>query len=153
MKKKLFLLPILMFALTACGSNNTCNACNNSGNENRTVDIATNDSPRETDQLSVGNFSKYVAVNTTAAVISNTANSVIFYSYFIGADYCKFINCTVTYTYVVGNNEPSSNSGQTVPLTLSGDGQAEPFHVSLSSANVYYRIVVLNASGTVEVYR
>ena len=142
-----------MFALTACGSNNTCKVCNNSGNENRTADIATNDSPKETDQLSAGNFSKYVAVNTAAAVIVNTSESVIYHSYFIGADYCKFINCTVTYTYVAGNNEPSSNSGQTVPLTLSGDGQAEPFHISQSNRNIYYRIVILNASGTVEVYR
>ena len=45
-----------------------------------------------------------------------------------------------------------TGTGETVPLTLSSDGQANPYHVKLAAAG-YYRFVVVAASGTVEVYR
>ncbi len=45
-----------------------------------------------------------------------------------------------------------TDTGETVPLTLSGDGQANPYHVKLGAAG-YYRFVVVAASGTVEIYR
>lgn len=37
--------------------------------------------------------------------------------------------------------------------TLSGDGQANPYHVRINTTAGYYRFVVVAASGTVEVYR
>ena len=46
-----------------------------------------------------------------------------------------------------------TGTGETVPLTLSGDGQANPYHVRINTTAGYYRFVVVAASGTVEVYR
>ena len=46
-----------------------------------------------------------------------------------------------------------TGTGETVPLTLSGDGQANPYHVQINTTAGYYRFVVVAASGTVEVYR
>lgn len=132
-----------MFTLTACGSSNTNN---NSGTDN-----TISDSPKESVQLSAGNFSKYVAVNSNAALISNLNECVIFYSYFIGADYCKFVNCTVTYAYLFkGTGEGTEH---TIHLSLSGDGQAEPFCTRITSNYSYYALSVIGASGMVEVYR
>lgn len=133
-----------MFTLTACGSNNANN--NNSGADN-----TISNSPKESVQLSAGNFSKYVAVNSTVSLIYNEYNSVVYYSYFNGADYCKFINCTVTYSYLL--NGGGEGNQYTVPLTLSGDGQSDPFFVSRPDRYTYYSIKIIGASGTVEVYR
>ena len=116
-------------ALTGCNSNK--------------VDNRVSDTPRETVTLSKENFSTYVACNSSVT-FNNTSNHYAnYFTYFIGADYCKFVNFTVTYGYAYM---------ATVPLTLSGDGQANPYHVKLAEAG-YYRFVVVAASGTVEVYR
>ena len=72
--------------------------------------------------------------------------------YFIGADYCKFIDCTVIYTYI-RNSSTDAVGEQTIKLTISGDGEAWPYHVSGQSSGIYYYIVVTSASGTVEIYR
>ena len=127
-------------SLTGCSAN-TNNSDNNVSN-----------SPKESVELSGSNFSKYVAVNSTAAIINNAYNDVIYYSYFIGADYCKFVNCSVTYTYAQNGGATGAND-YTVSLSLSGDGQADPYFVRNTSAHVYYSIVIKSASGTVEVYR
>ena len=144
MKKMLLLLSLMLFGLAGCNSN--------SGNSSSSEDNSVVDSPKESVSLSVSNFSTYVAVNSSAAIVNNTYNDVIYYSYFIGADYCKFVNCSVTYTYAQ-NGTTNITSSFTVPLTLSGDGQAEPFLAIKQTRYTYYSLVVTAASGTVEVYR
>lgn len=124
-------------ALTGCNSNK--------------VDNRVSDTPKETVTLSKENFSTYVACNSSVT-FNNTSNHYAnYFTYFICADYCKFVNCTVTYGYAYMTNE-YTGTGETVPLTLSGDGQANPYHVKFEAAG-YYRFVVVAASGTVEVYR
>ncbi len=125
-------------ALTGCNSNK--------------VDNRVSDTPKETVTLSKENFSTYVACNSSVT-FNNTSNDYAnYFTYFIGADYCKFINCTVTYGYAYMANE-YTGTGETVPLTLSGDGQANPYHVRINTTAGYYRFAVVAASGTVEVYR
>lgn len=140
----LLLLSLMLFGLTGCNSD--------SGNSSSSEDNRVVDSPKESVSLSASNFSTYVAVNSSAAILNNSYNDVIYYSYFIGADYCKFVNCFVTYTYAK-NGTTNIASSFTVPLTLSGDGQAEPFFVRDQTRFTYYSLVVTAASGTVEVYR
>ncbi len=108
--------------------------------------------PKESITLSAENFSKYVATNSSSSLIGSSYNNVIYYTHFVGADYCKFIDCTVTYTYVANGSTPSG-TGTTISLTLSGDGETLPYYVHSQSGNVYYSIGIISASGTVEVYR
>lgn len=137
MKKLLILLPLTLMALTGCNSNK--------------VDNRVSDTPKETVTLRKENFSTYVACNSSVT-FNNTSNHYAnYFTYFIGADYCKFVNCTVTYGYAYMANE-FTGTGETVPLTLSSDGQANPYHVKLAAAG-YYRFVVVAASGTVKIYR
>ena len=138
MKKVLlsvFVLPLL--CLTGC---------------NPKEDNKVTDTPKESVQLSTSNYTSYVAINTSIAMPNAGYNDVIYYSYFIGADYCKFVDCKLTYKYVLSGGSAES-SEETVPLTLSGDGQANPFFARALSRGSYYSIVITGASGTVQVYR
>ena len=110
------------------------------------------DTPKESVQLSAKNYTTYVAINTSIAMPNAGYNDVIYYSYFIGADYCKFVDCKLTYKYVL-NGGSNESSEETVPLTLSGDGQANPFFARALNRGNYYNIVITGASGTVQVYR
>ena len=143
-KKILFVLPLMLFGIVGC------NSTNNNGSSSGDNKIT--DSPKESVTLSASNFSTYVAVNSSAAILNNSYNDVIYYSYFIGADYCKFVNCRVTYTYAMNGGTEGTDTF-TVPLTLSGDGQANPFFARNQNRYTYYSLVVTGASGTVEVYR
>ena len=107
--------------------------------------------PKESVTLNADNFSTYVATNSSSSLVNNTSTNVIYYTHFVGADYCKFVNCTVTYTYVANGGIPSG-TGTTISLTLSGDGEALPYFVKSQSNNAYYSIGIISASGTVEVY-
>ncbi len=72
-------------ALTGCNSNKVGNRVS--------------DTPKETITLSKENFSTYVTCNSSVT-FNNTSNHYAnYFTYFIGADYCKFVNCTVTYGY------------------------------------------------------
>ena len=157
MKKLLFLLPLILVGLTGCGTkakdsinnkdiNSTEEVVPNSNKSS--IDSSGSDGPIETVELSAENFSTYVASNTTASFNVNN-NSVLYFTHFIGADYCKFINCTVTYTYIT-KGAAVPDSGETVPLTLSGDGQA---YTQNARANAILVLAVVAASGTIEVYR
>lgn len=141
MKKLLILLPLMMMALSGC-----------SANGQNAADNKVSDTPKETVTLSATNFSTYVACNSSVTFNNSTNDYANYFTYFIGADYCKFVNCTVTYGYAYMANA-YEGAGETVPLTLSGDGQANPYHVRINTAAGYYRFVVVAASGTVEVYR
>ena len=111
-------------ALTGCNSNK--------------ADNRVSDTPKETVTLSKENFSTYVACNSSVT-FNNTSNDYAnYFTYFIGDAYMA--------------NE-YTGTGETVPLTLSGDGQANPYHVRINTTAGYYRFVVVAASGTVEVYR
>ena len=104
MKKLLILLPLTLLALTGCNSNKE--------------DNKVSDTPKETVTLSASNFSTYVACNSSVT-FNNTSNDYAnYFTYFIGADYCKFVNCTVTYGYAYMTNA-YEGTGETVPLTSS----------------------------------
>ena len=137
MKKTLFLLPLVLLALTSCSSN--------------AADNKVSDSPKQSVTLSAENFSTYVATNSSSALLNNSYNDVIYYTYFNGADYCKFVNCTVTYKYV--SNQSTEGTEETIKLTLSGDGETNPYFARSQNRYTYYHAVVTAASGTVEVYR
>ena len=132
MKKTLLILSTLLLLLTGC---------------NPQEDKIT-DSPKESVELSASNFSTYVAINTTS-VFNPDYNDMCFYSYFIGADYCKFVDCKVTYKYVGAN----TSSEYTVPLTLSGDGQALAYIARNIGRGQTYTLTVTSAKGTVHIYR
>lgn len=137
MKKLLLLLPFVTFLLTGC----------NPKEENKVTDT-----PKESIQLSASNYTNYVAINTFIGQPNSSYNDIIYYSYFIGADYCKFVDCKITYRYVL-NGGSTQTEEATVPLTLSGDGQANPFYARGLSRGSYYSITITKASGTVQVYR
>ena len=134
MKKFTLLLPLLTIALASCSGDKV------------------SDSPKESVKLSEKNYTSYIAINTTFAMPNAGYADVIYYSYFIGADYCKFVDCTISYKYII-NSGAAESAMETVPLTLSGDGQANPFYARLNNRGNYYRIVITGASGTVQVYR
>lgn len=90
-------------ALTRCNSNK--------------VDNRVSDTPKETVTLSKENFSTYVACNSSVTFNNTSYDYANYFTYFIGADYCKFINCTVTYGYAYMANE-YTGTGETVPLTF-----------------------------------
>lgn len=133
----------MLFGLVGCNSNN---------NGSSSQDNKITDSPKESVALNASNFSTYVAINSSAAILNNSYNDVIYYSYFIGADYCKFVNCLVTYTYAMNGGAEGTESF-TVLLTLSGDGQAKPYFARNQNRYTYYSLIVTGASWTVEVYR
>lgn len=108
-------------ALTGCNSNK--------------VDNRVSDTPKETITLSKENFSIYVACNSSVTFNNTSYHYANYFTYFIGADYCKFVNCTVTYGYAYMANE-YTDTGETVPLTLSGDGQANLYHVQFAAAGL-----------------
>ena len=154
MKKHSFLYIPVFFGLLLTGCKNDekivqTNTVNNPtpslAEDNKNENAA--DSPKETVSLTASNFSTYVAINSIAVLVNSATHDVAYYSYFIGADYCKFINCTVTYKY------NGSGEASTVSLTLSGDGQADPFIVPNQTTHALYVLSVTGASGTVEVYR
>ena len=145
MKKSLLFISILMLLMTGCASSNkSCNCAYTpipiDGNTN-------SDGPQEV-TLSAENFSKYVAVNTVSSYAS-AYDAVTYFSYFIGADNCRFIDCSVSYKYVYGG---SSFGYGTIPLTISGDGQANPFHTRENNRDTYYTISITSASGTIYIY-
>ena len=148
--KTLLLLPLLLLGLIGCDSNNS-----NQPTEEK-MDNAVSDTPKESVRLTKTNFSTYVATNSSCSIVMDATTDVIYYTHFIGADYCKFINCQVSYAYISNfsenQNTVTTDTG-TALLTLSGDGEAKPFYVRSQNRNSYYYLVVTNVSGTVEVYR
>ena len=138
--KKLFLLPFLFVVLTGCTASNSNGGTASNG-------------PIETVTLNAENFSTYVATNSISTG-RDDYYSMTYYTYFIGADNCKFIDCSVTYQYVVAGNTPTGTNGTTVPLTISGDGEAVPYSIRISGTTYTpYVLHVISSSGTVEVYR
>lgn len=139
MRKKVVCVPVMLSLLVGCGVSQT----------NTKVITQTPTVEKSTAvELTVDNFSKYVAVNTSACLITATSNNVIYYSYFIGADYFRFNNCTVTYKYKY--SESLISESYTVPLTFSGDGQALPY--SPKNSNYVFTFTLISTSGTVERY-
>lgn len=152
MKRNVFLLlPLLFIGLCGCDSDNSSEP-NVAEKDNNVI----SNTPKQSIQLTASNFATYVATNSSCSIVMDSASDVIYYTYFIGADYCKFINCKVSYSYV-SNTTENQNTLATVtgivPLTLSGDGEAKPFYVRSQNRNQYYYLVVVSVSGTVEVYR
>ena len=134
MRKTIFLLPLLCVALVSCNP--------------KTEDKVT-DTPKETVQLTAKNFSTYVAMNSNSTSVGNDTY-VRYYTYFIGADYCKFVDCKVSYVYRHAQNPDTNSDGAaTINLSISGDGEAGFF----LTRGLYYYCDVVSASGTVLVYR
>ena len=148
MKKCLLFIPFMLLGLSGCNPKNSDSVNPSNGNTQ-----ATNQSAQTTKgkvQLSAENYTTYIAINTSIALPNAGYSDVIYYSYFIGSSYCKFIDCKLTYKYVL-NGGSNESSPVTVPLTLSGDGQAEPFYARALNRGNYYAIVITGASGTVQI--
>lgn len=141
MKKLLITLPLLALGLAGCNASANYTPSNSSK--------TTSKSSNETVQLTLDNFSTYVATNSSSTV-NTTSGYETYYTYFIGTDFCKFIDCTVSYGYAYYNNSFDGLS-ETVRLSLSGDGEAKPLHVQTRSTTMYYQFVLLSVSGTVEI--
>lgn len=127
MNNKFLLMPLIMLSLGGC---------------------KTNGGIKETVALSAKNVETFVAVNTTSSLTQYAYDDVVFYSYFIGAEKCRFINCSVSYYYIYGANKSEIF---TVELTLSGCGQAIPYVVRNLPRNATYVLKFSSANGTVEV--
>ena len=139
MKKQLFFILMPFLLLSGCG--------------NKDDDIS--EKPKETVKLTIKNFSMYVAVNESSTCLGEAGSGayVIYYAYFKGADYCKFIDCVVSYQFV-NSSSPETYVEGTAKLNLSGDGQADPYHPATSvSKNYFYTLSIINVQGTVLVYR
>lgn len=138
--KKIVLLPLLLFVLTAC----------NSGSSNCTC-IGGSSEPKETVSLTKENFSKYVGTYSSSSVY-DAVHSVTYYTHFVGASDCKFIDCSVTYNYTFSTGVTAIND-TTVQLTLSGDGETVPFAVQPGSNNGVLTFKLISVNGTIEVYK
>lgn len=125
--KKLFITFLAGISLTSC------NTINNF----------------ETVTLSKDNFSTYIATNTSIAFASKSDYYIFYFTHFIGADNCRFIDCTITYCYSSGS---TSTKRETVSLTISGDGEAKPYMESFSYYPNNYSFSLISASGTIKVY-
>ena len=130
--KKIFLLPLIVLMLTGCG---TTSSNEEAHKENESI------------QLTTSNFSTYVATNSNAVSLGNDSY-VRYYTYFIGADNCRFIDCQVTYYYQHATSPIADPTEETIKLSLSGDGEANFFYVR----GLYYVLVVKSVKGTVIVY-
>ena len=128
MKRIAILLPLIVASLTGCGSSGS-----------------------QTIELTKDNFSTYVATNSMVAYNNMTYDYATYFTHFIGANGCSFIDCTVTYRYVTGSVETNDASDTTVPLSLSGDGEAKPFMVRLTSTVRMYSFYLVSVSGKVEI--
>lgn len=170
--KKLFLLPIISLLLVGCGLSNgekeEASSINGEAEQSEVVAPSSSveeeedpmarhrveDKPKEEVELTLSNLGTYVAINNNAVLLNNSStgdNVVVFYAYFIGADYCKFVDCTISYYYSPSGG--GSNAGEnTTALSLSGDGQATPFYTRIQGNHWYY-FNVSAVTGRVLVYR
>ena len=167
MKKLFLLLPLITLLTIGCGPINGEKEVSsiNSEVEQSEVVVSSNEEesisphrienePKEEVELTLSNLGKYVAINNNAVLLNNSStgnNVVVFYAYFIGADYCKFINCTISYYYSPSGGGPNGGEN-TTGLSLSGDGQANPFY-TIIDGNHWYSFNVSAVTGTVLVYR
>ena len=99
-------------------------------------------------ELTVDNFSKYVATQTNR-VEKDSVSYATYFAYFKGADHCRFNDCTVTYSFVADTIKGATG---TVPLTISGDGEAKPANLYIYGKTTNYVLKIEAVSGTVDVY-
>lgn len=134
MKKNLLLLPFAALLLVGCKTS---------------ADVQIN-TKKETVQLTMANFSNYVAINSSSTYNSNKG-SWIFYTHFIGADGYIFIDCKVSYYYKwsMGSQEILDGSTGVANLSLSGDGEAAPYLYTTTNGVAVFTIS--SVSGTIEI--
>ncbi len=135
MKKKLLLLFLPILLLTGC--NNTSNG-------------VIPEKEREKINITLDNYSKYIAVYT----ISDSFGADYTYSnyryQFIGSTLCKFNDCSLEYAFAKDNGSISETK-YTVDLTISGCGETKEVEfVHAQRSNTYYRLKILSVNGTVE---
>lgn len=153
--KKLFITIFAGLSLISCNTSNNYNSSNScslpiSVSNSSTSNITFNSF--ETITLSKDNFSTYIATNTSIAFVPKMDYSdyhIFYYTYFIGADNCRFIDCTITYCYSSGS---TYTKRETVSLTISGDGEAKPYMESFSKYSNNFSFSLVSASGTIKVY-
>lgn len=135
MKKVLMLLPLLVFGVVGCRTTNNKCECPSVTSEEEQKGI----------KLTKANFQTYVAINSSCTVDENNWTRT-YYAHFVGSDKCTFKGCSVSYQYVY----QSTRAGQgTATLSLSGDGEAEPFHIKITNYKINYTIEIVSASGMV----
>lgn len=136
MKKLLFLLPITLLTLSACNNNKVSN------------------SPQSEVELTSENVLTYVAKTLSSNTLRDggTNSDVVYYCHFTGAEYCKFVDCVISYEYKTINDGSQREAGS-CSLTLSGDGEASPFYAYQKSKGTAFTCNIVGASGKVLVYR
>ena len=135
MKKVLLLLTLLIFGLVGCKTNSNKCECH----------AVTSEEEQKGIKLNKANFQTYVAINSSCTVDENNWTRT-YYSHFIGSNKCTFKGCYVSYRYVYGTTYRGED---TAALSLSGDGQAEPFHIKITNYKENYTIEIVSASGMV----
>ena len=136
MKRSLLLLPICLVLLSGCNQDKISNK------------------PKYEVDLSASNVYSYVSKQQSSTLIrdAGTYSDMIYYCHFVGADYCKFVDCELYYEFWARKDNSIGERGS-IHLTLSGDGDAWPFYVYQQNKTVYYECRITGASGTVLVYR
>lgn len=148
MKKITLFALLVLLALTGCKPTNDNKAVKSSDGNSQSVTTSSQPIKGKV-ELTADNYVNYIAINTNMVII-NSSYDTMYYSYFIGSNHCKFVDCKLTYEYV-SNSGSAGSSAVTIPLTLSGDGQANPFYIRSPNRGVYYSIVITKASGTVQI--
>lgn len=147
MKKYFIFFSLILLGLTCCNGKENGPIDSTAGSVQSTT--ASTQPIKGKVELTADNYVNYIAINTNMVII-NSSYDTMYYSYFIGSNHCKFIDCKLTYKYVSNSGSAESSTG-TIPLTLSGDGQANPFYVRSPNRGVYYSIVIITATGTVQI--
>ncbi len=136
MKKKLLLLFLPILLLTGCN--------NSSGG-------AIPAKEREQIQLTLNNYSKYIAVYTISDSFGADYTYSIYRYQFVGSGLCKFNDCSIDYCFTTENGTEQAQQ-LTTYLTISGCGETkETEFVRSNMDNKYYRLKIKAVKGTVEV--
>ncbi len=137
MKKKLLLLFLPILLLTGCN--------NSSGG-------AIPPKEREQIELTLDNYSKYIAVYTISDSYAVDTIYTLYRYRFEGSSLCKFNDCKVEYTFTKKDGT-QLDVVYIKDLTISGCGETEEVSAyrTYQLDSYYYHLKVLNVSGTVEV--
>ncbi len=136
MKKKLLLLFLPMLLLTGC---------------NKSSGGVIPEKEREQIELTLNNYSKYIAVYTISDSYGTNYSYSIYRYQFVGSSLCKFNDCSIVYTFTT-NSGKVSETEYTTNLTISGCGETKEVSFGYSNLDsAYFRLKIKAVNGIVEV--